>query len=103
MSASQVKEVIDASEMFATEPPRPLSRELPRADPFPVHALGDVLGKAAEAINDKVQAPMAICAQSVLAAATLAAQAHADVVLPTGQAKPLSCYFVTVAASGERK
>ena len=46
---------------------------------------------------------MAICGQSVLAVASLAAQAHADVILPTGAAKPLSCFFVTVAASGERK
>ena len=28
------------------EPPRPLIRELPPADPFPVEALGDVLGAA---------------------------------------------------------
>ena len=73
------------------------------ADPFPVDALGGVLEAAARAIHDKVQAPMAICAQAVMASATLAVQAHADVVLPTGQSKPLSCYFVTVAASGERK
>jgi hypothetical protein len=48
---------------------------------------------------------MAICAQSVMAAANLAIQGHADVVLPIGQgqARPVSCYFVTVAASGERK
>jgi hypothetical protein len=30
-------------------------------------------------------------------------QAHANVVLPTGQAKPLSGFFLTIAASGERK
>lgn len=29
-----------------TEPPRPLIRELPPADPFPVEALGGVLGAA---------------------------------------------------------
>jgi hypothetical protein len=39
----------------------------------------------------------------VLAAAALAAQGLADVVLPTGQRRPLSLYFVSVAASGERK
>src|SRR5258707_4000007 len=87
------------------EPPRPLMRHLPPADPFPVDALGDLLGAAARAIHDRVQAPLAICGQSVLAAATLAAQGHADVVLPIGQgqARPLSSYFVTVAATGERK
>ena len=47
--------------------------------------------------------PEAIAAQSVLAAAALAAQAHADVALPYGQTRPLSLYFVTVAGSGDRK
>ena len=87
----------------APEPPRPLMRELPPADPFPVDALGAVLAPVARAIHDRIQAPIAICAQSVLATATLAVQGHANVELPTGHAKPLSSYFVTVAASGERK
>jgi Protein of unknown function (DUF3987) len=40
-----------------------------------------------------------------LAAATLSVQPHADVVLPIGdhRQKPLSGYFVTIAATGERK
>ena len=46
---------------------------------------------------------MDICANAVLAAACLATQPLADVRLPTGEAKPLSLYFVTVAKSGERK
>ena len=85
--------------------PRPLMREIPPADEFPVDALGDVLGPAARAIHDRVQAPLAICGQSVLAAASLAVQGHADVVLPIGQgqAKPTSNYFITIASSGERK
>jgi hypothetical protein len=86
-----------------SEPPRPLMRELPPADPFPSHALGHVLTPAVRAIHDRVQAPLGICAQSVLAAATLAVQGHADVELPTGQRRPLTCYFLTVAATGERK
>ncbi len=85
------------------EPPRPLVRELPPADPFPVEALGDILGAATRAINDRVQAPMAICGQSTLAAATLAAQGQADVELPTGHVKPITEFFVSVAATGERK
>jgi Protein of unknown function (DUF3987) len=62
-----------------------------------------VLAPAARAINDRVQAPLAICGQSVLAAATLAVQAHADVELPTRQTKPLTSYYLTIAATGERK
>jgi hypothetical protein len=85
------------------EPPRPLMREMPPADPFPINALGDVLAPAARAIHDRIQAPPAICAQAVLAAATLAVQAHGDIELPTGQVRPLTEYFISVAASGERK
>ncbi len=85
------------------EPPRSLIRELPPADPFPVYALDKILGDAANGINDRVQAPMAICGQSVLAVATLAVQGHADIQLPTGQSKPISNFFVTVAESGARK
>ena len=46
---------------------------------------------------------MAICGQSTLAAATLAAQGHADIELPTGQVKPILNFFISVAATGERK
>ena len=91
------------AEELKMEPPRPLMRELPPADPFPVDALGPILAPASRAIHDRVQAPIAICAQSVLAAATLAVQAHANVELPMGHAKPLSGYFVSIAATGERK
>jgi 5S rRNA maturation endonuclease (ribonuclease M5) len=88
----------------AIEGPQPLRRETPPADPFPIDALGEILGGATRAIIDKLQCPDAIAACSVLAAASLAVQAHADVVLPApGQAKPLSLFFASVAASGERK
>jgi hypothetical protein len=103
--AAEVRQIIAEAEEVTLEPPRPLMRELPPADPYPIHALGDVLSSAGHAIHDRVQAPLAIGGQSVLAAAALAVQGHADVVLPIGpgQARPLSCYLVTVAASGERK
>jgi hypothetical protein len=73
------------------------------AEPFPVDALGDVLGSAAKGVQECVQAPQAICGQSVLAVATLAVQGHADVELPTGARAPISNYYVSVAATGERK
>jgi hypothetical protein len=84
------------------EPPRPLMREMPPANPFPVEALGG-LTAAARAIHERTQAPLATCGQSVLAAATLAVQGLADVELPTRQVRPVSCFFVTIAATGERK
>lgn len=84
--------------------PTPLYRPLAEPTPYPLDALGPVLGPAARAILDITQAPDAIAAQSVLGVASLAVQAHADIVIPaTGQAKPCSLFLVTVAESGERK
>jgi uncharacterized protein DUF3987 len=85
------------------EAPRPLMREMPPPDPFPVEALGSVLADAAIGIQDRTRAPIAICGQSVMAAATLVTQGHADVRLPTGQLRPISNFFATVAVTGERK
>jgi len=103
--SARVRALVDSAQELKPEAPRPLMRELPPADPFPVDALGEVLAPAARAVNDRVQAPLAICGQSVLAAANLATQAHVNVVLPigSGQSKPVSSYFMTVALSGERK
>ena len=84
----------------AADGPLPLFPELPPAEPYPVAALGPVLGEAARAIVRKIQVPEAMAAQSVLSAASLAAQALADVMLPYGQTRPLSLFLVTVAASG---
>src|SRR6516225_5045836 len=103
----------DGSEMVRTkdrvtlsvkpQPPRPLTRELAPADPFPIDALGPLLRDAAQAIHDKLQAPVAIGGQSVLGTATLAVQGHADVELPTGQTRPVSSFHITVAVSSEHK
>ena len=80
-----------------------LYRPLPPGAEFPVDALGDILAPAARAIIDRIQCPDA-AAQSVLGAASLAAQAHADVEIPaTGHAKPISLNLLTIAGTGERK
>jgi Protein of unknown function (DUF3987) len=81
---------------------RPLQRTPPPAAAFPVDALGDILGPAALALENAIQAPLAICANSVLAVAHLAVQAHADVEID-GRVYPLSEFFMTVGESGERK
>ena len=83
--------------------PIPLYPPLPPAQPFPVEALGPVLAPAAAAITRKVQVPAAVAAQSVLTVGALAAQAHADVVLPYGQRRPLSCSAASILGSGDRK
>ena len=82
--------------------PEPLRRPLPPAAPYPVEILGDVLGSAVQRIHDVVQAPAALCGQSVLAAASLAVQPHANVVID-GRREPLSLWHVTIGKSGERK
>ncbi len=98
-----LNELNHSQENKASEPPRPLVREVALGTAFPVHAMGTVLADAALAIHDKTHAPLAMCASSVLAAASLAAQSHADVVMPTAQVKPLSLFLITLADSGERK
>jgi hypothetical protein len=79
----------------------PLQRELPPASDFPVHALG-MLAPVSEEIASVIQAPVAICGQSVLAAACLAVQAFANLNID-GRRIPLSEFFVSVGMSGERK
>jgi hypothetical protein len=100
----KIKDRYEKAEAVELPAPLPLRRVTADAEPYPVNALGKVLGDATKAITDMVACPDAIAAQSVLAAAALAAQAHVDVVHPaTNEPRPVSLYFVTIAASGERK
>jgi hypothetical protein len=103
MSRENVRALVEAAKDVKNEAPRPLMRELPPADPFPVEVLGPMLAPATRAIHDRVRAPLAICGQSVLAAATLSVQAHGNVELPTEKVRPLSGFFISVAETGERK
>lgn len=103
MTQAHVKELLDNAEIFQNEPPRPLRKKAPPPEPYPINELGEVLANAALAIHDKIQAPLAICGQSVLAAATLAVQPHRDVMLPIGQKRPIGNYWLSIAGSGERK
>ena len=93
---------IVGSTSWATLDPVPKATEsAPQA--FPFEGLGPQLGKAARSIAEGVQAPDALAGGSVLASAALAAQAHADIVIPHGQRSPLSVFVVTGALSGDRK
>ena len=83
--------------------PRPLVADAAVPSPYPIEALGDVLGPAARATAANVQCADAMAAQSVLSVASLSAQALADVLLPYGQTRPLSLFCLTIAASGDRK
>lgn len=82
--------------------PEPLRRPTPPSEPYPLAELGEVLRPAAEAIRRVIQAPDAIIGGSLLAAASLAGQAQADVAID-GRTIPLSLWLLSVAESGERK
>lgn len=84
-------------------PPEPLRAPSRQAEPYPVDMLGPVMGGAAKALHETLKAPLALCCQSVLAAASFAVQSHFDVMLPWGEKKPTSLFFLSVAESGERK
>ena len=83
-------------------PPRPLIESNPAAQPYPVQALGGILGTAVARMAEVIGVPQALAAQSVLAASALATQGHAGLHLD-GRSYPLSLYLITVAASGDRK
>lgn len=105
MAAPDIRARLEAAETIRDEGPRPLFRPLPTGAPFPIAALGPVLGVAAQAIETMIQCPLECAANSVLAVASLAAQGRANVILPigSGKAAPLSLFLLTVLDSGERK
>lgn len=82
--------------------PMPLQRSLPTPEQFPVHVLGDILEPLIHEIAEVIQAPIGICGQSVLAAVALTVQGYADIAID-GRVIPLSEFFLTIGASGERK
>ena len=82
--------------------PEPLRRPMPPAAPYPTDALPEILAEAVTATHEVIRAPAAICGQSFLAAASLAAQAHADVEID-GRIELLSLFALTIGESGERK
>ncbi len=86
---------------YLAEAPQPLLREIPKGADYPVEALGP-LQEVVKAVQGETQAPVAIPAASVLAAASLAVQGFADVET-LGGLRPVSLYLLTVAQSGERK
>jgi hypothetical protein len=89
----------------ASDAPLPLRRELQAGDPYPVEALGPLLGAAVKGAAEVIQAPLELCAQSALANVALAVQGHANVVMPFGEPRPtpISLFLLSVAESGDRK
>jgi hypothetical protein len=84
--------------------PIPLIPEQEPPLPYPLDALGELLGNAAQAIAEHVQVPEAMAGQSVLAAAALSLQPFYEVDIPSlGKPTPLSLNALTIAESGDRK
>lgn len=82
--------------------PEPLRRDLPPPAKYPTECLGGILQGAFDAMGETIQSPDAIRGQSLLAAASLAVQGHADIELH-GRQIPTSLYMATIGESGERK
>lgn len=93
---------IKSTEKSSKEPPHLLVREPSPPQPFPMETMGEILCNAAMRIRDVIQAPDALCAQSVLAAACLAVQGFANIEID-GREYPISEFFITIGESGERK
>ncbi len=84
--------------------PIALHREMRPSEPFPIEALGSVLGGAVNGIVDIVKCPAPLSVGSVLAVASLSVMGHAQIVHPvTGRVVPLSLYLLEIGESGERK
>jgi hypothetical protein len=92
----------DAGVADAGDDIQPLTRPMIAPDAFPLHALGS-LQDVVRAVHERTQAPVSICASSVLAAVNYMVQPYADIVMPTDRVCPVSGYFITVAETGERK
>ena len=82
--------------------PLPLTRPMQANEPFPDYYLPSVMRAAVLRVHDVVQAPLDMICQSFLAAATLAVQPYANVLID-GRCFPVSNNFVAVGESGERK
>ncbi|MGE3476015.1 MAG: DUF3987 domain-containing protein [Rhodospirillaceae bacterium] len=63
---------------------------------FPVHVLGSRLSQAALAVAHRTQAPVELAAHDVLTLAAMAAQRLIGVRLPTGEERPVSCFFASL-------
>jgi hypothetical protein len=82
--------------------PLPLRRTSTGPSEYPIDALGEILGPAARAIARVTQAAPSIVGNALLAAASAAVQAHANVSID-GRIIPASIFALSVAESGDRK
>lgn len=103
MSVDEINDIISLAEEVKPDSPEPLRSKKSEPVDFPIEVCTPLIRNAILSIEDKIQAPTALCAQSVLATANLAVQGHANIQLPHGGIRPISCFFLSIAKSGERK
>ena len=84
-------------------PPIPLVREAEEPRPFPVDALGPIIGEAVREFQGFGKQPISMIGGSALAAASLACQRLADVARDARNTGPISLFVLIIAESGERK
>ena len=82
--------------------PESLKRDSKQREAFPVSSLGPILSDVVYLLHSVIQAPVEICAHSVMAAVSLAVQAHANISIH-GRTFPPSLFFFSIAKTGERK
>lgn len=84
-----------------------LSEQLRDRDKHPKHPPYEsqhrVIKGSIEEIAAKIQSPTTLIISSMLSVLSIACQARRSVIHPSGQTSPLSLYFFTLAASGDRK
>lgn len=104
LSGESIRADMEAASSSQARPqPLPLIADKGKQEPYPVDALGPILGPATLATSRSAYVPISLAAQSIVSAVSLAIQAHFDVTLPPGGVRPTSIFATTVAESGDRK
>lgn len=88
---------------FVPTEPYPLFRPLGPPSQYPIDCLPQSMRDGVLGVVGRVQCPVEMAAQAVLATCGLVAQAHVNAELHTGAVRPTSIYVITVAPSGARK
>lgn len=107
---NNIKDFIDAQNKHISKgeidnelsKPIPLDENGRKPMRFPVESLGQELFDFTMKVEELTQAPITMCAQSVLAAVGLAVQPYANVHVGSRRF-PCSTFFLTIGVSGERK
>jgi hypothetical protein len=97
-----IEESLENSKDFVPSNPLPLGEKLERLS-FPVNALSEDFRTVLLALHKITQAPLELCFAALFSVMNHAVQALVNIRLPQGQIKPASCFFISVADSGERK